>query len=83
MYLLISTHNGRIACLVFVSVFARIINLMTPGRWLKLSDDSAAMIIAPGDNDALQPLVETENREILDLTMPGSPHVVEVEDRVS
>lgn len=65
---------------VFVSVFARLINVVTPGRWVRLSDGSRAQVVAVGEYDALHPLVETEERELLDLSLPNSPGLAAVEE---
>ncbi|HEY6009075.1 MAG TPA: HD domain-containing phosphohydrolase, partial [Geobacteraceae bacterium] len=67
---------------VFVSVFARLVNIITPGRKVKLTDGRPAVVLATGEFDALAPLVETEEREILDLSMPGTPGLEIIEEDV-
>jgi HD-GYP domain-containing protein (c-di-GMP phosphodiesterase class II) len=68
---------------VFVSVFARILNVVTPGRRLTLANGEKATVLAVGEFDALQPLVETEQMEILDLSMPGTVQIVDLEENMS
>ncbi|PLX44493.1 MAG: hypothetical protein C0609_05405 [Deltaproteobacteria bacterium] len=64
---------------VFVSIFARTLGLFYPGAKLLLDDGNEATILAEGEYDVLQPLVEIgEGGEIADLSLPGSPTIVGV-----
>jgi HD-GYP domain-containing protein (c-di-GMP phosphodiesterase class II) len=66
---------------VFVSVFARLTAIVVPGRHVKLSDGSRAVVLADGEHDALQPLIEiVDGGEIMDLSMPRTPDIESVED---
>ncbi len=58
---------------IFVSVLARMLEVVKPGRGIELSDGRKARVLSEGEFDALSPLVETEEMEILDLSMPDAP----------
>ena len=51
------------------------LEVIKPGREVELADGRKAHVLADGEFDALCPLVETEEMEILDLSMPGSPEL--------
>lgn len=65
---------------LFISVLARLIGILTPGRNVQLSDGRNAVILSEGESDTLAPLVETDDMEIMDLSMPGTPKLTKVLD---
>lgn len=65
---------------LFVSVLARNIGVLTPGRRVIITGSRPATILSEGENDALAPLVETDDMEIIDLALPGSPNIEKVLD---
>jgi HD-GYP domain-containing protein (c-di-GMP phosphodiesterase class II) len=74
-------NAGRVHKL-FVSVFARMLEVVTPGRVVKLSDGRSAQVLSEGEYDALTPLVETEEMEILDLSMPDAPELEVIDNKI-
>jgi putative nucleotidyltransferase with HDIG domain len=68
-------HRGYIAALV------SLVELLSPDRPIKLADGRSAVVIANDGSDALAPLVETEEGEILDLSDPTMPQIAKVEER--
>lgn len=75
-------NAGRLHKL-FVSVLAKMLEVVTPGRAVELADGRRATVLSPGEHDALTPLVETEEMEILDLSMPDSPELKVVGNEVT
>lgn len=63
---------------LFVSVLARLIGTVSAGKKVRLSDGRGAVILSAGEFDVLTPLVETEDMEILDLSVPKAPQLKEI-----
>ena len=51
------------------------------GRRVDLGGDRCGTVIAPGESDALQPLIETDEGEIIDMSDPAAPPLFGVLDR--
>ncbi len=77
--LIAEANKGRLHR-VFTSMMIKMVDVLKPGSWVVLDDDRRGQVIANGEYDVLEPLIETEGMEILDLSMPDSPSVVKIED---
>jgi len=78
--ILIGLADSGVHHRLFISVLARIVGVIAPGRKLILTDGRPATVLSEGEFDALTPLVETADMEIMDLSMPGVPQIREVLD---
>lgn len=66
--------------LEFVSTFLWLLQVLSPGRTVILSDGSRGLIIETRPASALAPIIETENGQTCDLSNPSVPHLVALED---
>lgn len=63
-----------------VSTFLCAFRVLRPERRVALSDGRCAQVLTEGHKDALAPTVEAEDGEILDLSSPVAPSIVQVFD---
>jgi len=68
----------------YVSTFLSLLNVLTPGRQVVLSDSSTGMILEVHAGNPLCPLVTDEQGGVRDLSQPSAPTILEVrEDSVA
>lgn len=73
-------QNGRMHR-GYVCILLDMFGVFVPGRTVRLADGRTAVVMASGEGDALSPLVETEEADVLDLSDPSMPQITEVKER--
>ncbi|MBI5018518.1 MAG: HD domain-containing protein [Deltaproteobacteria bacterium] len=61
-----------------VSAFLGVFRVLGPGRAVAMSDGRRAAVLREGRPDALEPLVEAEDGQVVDLSLSAAPGIVEV-----
>lgn len=64
----------------YVSRFLSLLNVLTPGRRVLLSDGSSGMIVETHTGYPLCPIVSDEHGQIRDLSKPSAPTISEVKE---
>ena len=64
----------------YVSRFLSLLNVLTPGRRVLLSDRSSGMIVETHTGYPLCPVVSDEKGRVRDLSEPSAPTILEVEE---
>ena len=64
----------------YVSRFLSLLNVLTPGRRVVLSDGSSGMIVETHTGYPLCPIVSDEHGQIRDLSKPSAPTISEVKE---
>lgn len=64
----------------YVSSFLLLLNVLSPGRRLVLSDGRRGMIVETQTGRPLCPMIGDEQGRVLDLSLPSSPTIWEVEE---
>jgi hypothetical protein len=64
----------------YASRFLSLLNVLTPGRRVVLSDGSSGMIVETHTGYPLCPIVSDEHGQIRDLSKPSAPTISEVKE---
>lgn len=77
---LLQMANEGVYIRMFLSVLFKLIGIISPGRKIVLTDGRTGVVLAEGEYDVLSPLVEADESEILDLSIPGMPQIDRILD---
>jgi HD-GYP domain-containing protein (c-di-GMP phosphodiesterase class II) len=64
----------------YVSSFLLLLNVLSAGRWVVLSDGRRGMIVETQTGRPLCPMIGDEQGRVLDLSLPSAPTIWEVEE---
>lgn len=64
----------------YVSSFLLLLNVLSAGRWVVLSDGMRGMIVETQTGRPLCPMIGDEQGRVLDLSLPSAPTIWEVEE---